>query len=192
MAVSSWSSDPTRSSSSDSVGSINEHPTTLAVDLGLRTGFAVYGPDDGGRTVLRRYWSAHVGSRSVLKRAAASVVRDVPGLATIVVEGDRAMAELWAQAGQRVGATCRRVAPEEWRTDLFWPRERTPSATAKKVARDKAKQVVDWSRRNGDGPPAVKGTLRTDAADAILIGLSAEIRSGRIRPADLPFPVPGH
>ena len=164
---------------------------TLAVDLGLRTGFAVYGPGGGG-AILRRYWSAHLGSRKVLKRAAGSVVRDVPGLAAIVVEGDRAMAELWAQAGERVGATTRRVAPEEWRAVLLWPRERSPSATAKKVARDKARQVVDWSRRSDDGPPAVKGTLRTDTADAIMIGLWAEVDAGRLTRADLPFPVPGH
>ncbi|WP_341252677.1 hypothetical protein [Euzebya pacifica] len=167
--------------------------TLVGVDLGLRTGVAVYAPDARGVVRLRRYSSTHLGSRATLKRAAPRMLQEAAPIAEVVVEGDRAMGEIWAKAARRLGATTTEVSPERWRAVLLWPRDRTPSATAKKAAKDRAVQVIEWSRAAGGPavPPAPTGPLRSDTADAIMIGLWGVVDRGWVAPADLPFPVPG-
>lgn len=166
--------------------------TLVGVDLGLRTGVAVYAPDAAGVVRLRRYSSTHLGSRATLRRPAPRMLRDVAPVDEVVVEGDRAMGEIWARAAGRLGATTANVTPERWRAVLLWPRDRTPSATAKAAAKDRAVQVIEWSRATGGPavPPAPKGPLRSDTADAIMVGLWGVLDRGWVQPADLPFPVP--
>ena len=55
----------------------------LAVDMGLRTGLALYGPD--GR--LQWYRSKHFASRAELRRGVTSILREAPPLAWIWLEG---------------------------------------------------------------------------------------------------------
>lgn len=60
-----------------------EAPGLLAVDLGLRSGLALYGPD--GR--LRWYRSQNFGTQARLKRAVPSVLHGAGPLAWLVLEG---------------------------------------------------------------------------------------------------------
>jgi hypothetical protein len=140
----------------------------LAVDLGLRTGLAVFGPD--GR--LRSYRSQNLGTRSRLKRAAAGTVAAHAPLAALAVEGDAALARLWVREAERRGARSLVVAPERWRVLLLHPRERRDGATAKQHAGRVARATIAWS-----GAPTPTA-LRHDAAEAICIGLYAVLALG--------------
>ena len=63
----------------------------LAVDLGLRTGLAIYGPD--GR--LKSYRSKHFGSNSELRRGVSTIVNECPPLAWVWLEGGGDLALIW-------------------------------------------------------------------------------------------------
>lgn len=133
----------------------------LAVDLGLKTGLAVF--DAAGR--VRRYRSQNFGARQRLKRGAPGVLADVEGLRWVVVEGDAALARVWARAAERMGAEALEVSPERWRETLLHPSERRDGPTAKRSADRLARAVIEWS--GADRPTA----LRHDAAEAVCIGL---------------------
>lgn len=143
-------------------------PRLLAVDLGLRTGVAVYGPS--GR--LERYGSRHLGDRARLRTAAGRILGEVDGLAVVVVEGDRGLATAWARHADRRGARTLLVAPETWRARLLHPRERRDAAGAKRAAGALARTAI---AELGHRAPT---SLRHDAAEAVLIGLWGVLELG--------------
>jgi hypothetical protein len=136
-------------------------PRLLAIDLGLRAGLAVYRGD--GR--LESYGSRNFGSRARLKRAVLPLLGAIPELAELVLEGDRALGELWQRAAVHVGARVTRVSAETWRAVLLLDREQHDGRDAKHFADVLARRVITWS-----GAPEPT-SLRHDAAEAILIGL---------------------
>lgn len=136
-------------------------PTLLAVDLGLRTGLAVYGAD--GR--LMSFSSQNFGSRERLRRGAESTLRSVGAVKWLVVEGDASLGRIWERAAVRRGATGLSVNAERWRATLLHPSEQRSGADAKRHADRLAKLVIDWSDL------ARPKALRHDAAEAILAGL---------------------
>lgn len=140
----------------------------LSVDLGYRTGLALFGDD--GR--LRWYRSHNLGNARRLRRAVESVLADLDDLAWIVVEGDRRLAEIWQRAARRRGVEVCSVAPEEWRSRLFFDRQVRTGVSAKRHAGMLARRVIDWS-----GAPRAT-SLRSDAAEAILIGLWGVLKLG--------------
>jgi hypothetical protein len=135
--------------------------TLLAVDLGLKTGLALYGAD--GR--LRWYRSKNFGTASRLKRGTHTILAELPTLAYVVIEGGGPLAEIWAREAERRNIVARLVSAETWRQALLHPRERRTAAQAKQFADTLARQVIDWSAA------ARPTSLRHDAAEAILIGL---------------------
>lgn len=141
----------------------------LAVDLGLATGFARFGPE--GR--LERYRSTHFPSVATLKRALPRLVAEYQPLSWIVVEGGRDLADLWQRQAERVGATLIHAYAEDWRPSLLLARERDHGGeTAKKAADVLARKIISWS----DAPRPT--SLRHDVAEAICIGLWASVRVG--------------
>jgi len=151
--------------------------TLLAVDLGLRTGLALYGGD--GR--LRWYRSRHFGTPAGLRRAVHRLLGELPDLAWIVLEGGGPLAEVWAREAQRRGVAVRRTCAEQWRAELLYPREHRNGTRAKRSAGELARRVIDWS--DARRPTS----LRHDAAEAILIGLWAVLEVGWLDapPADM-------
>lgn len=143
-------------------------PSLLAVDLGLRTGLALYGAD--GR--LRWYRSQHYGSNAQLKRGAWGVLNDLPEVRHLVLEGGGTLADLWAKEGLRREVEVQRVDAGTWRRVLLYPRERRAGTDAKAHADRLARRVIDWS---GAARPT---SLRHDAAEAILVGLWGVIGVG--------------
>jgi len=133
----------------------------LAVDLGLKTGLALFGDD--GR--LRWYRSRHFGNHTALKRALPHLLRDGQDLAWIILEGGGALAQLWEQFATRSGVATRLVAAETWRRLLMYPREHRSGREAKRRAAALARRVIEWSE--APRPTA----LRHDTAEAILLGL---------------------
>jgi hypothetical protein len=143
-------------------------PTLLAVDLGVRTGLAVYGDD--GR--LRSYRSQNFGTAARLKRGAPRLLDELPELTLLVLEGGGPLADIWAREADRRGIPVRQIAAEEWRTRLFYSRQHRDSVHAKRSAEELARRVIEWS-----GAPRPT-SLRHDAAEAILLGLWGVLEAG--------------
>jgi hypothetical protein len=133
----------------------------LAVDLGLRTGLALFGDD--GR--LRWYRSQNFGTAERLRRAVHGLLGTLPELAWVVVEGGGNLAEIWEKEAERRGIPSIRIGAEVWRERLLLPREQRSGRMAKHNADDFARRVIDWS-----GAPRPT-SLRHDAAEAVVIGL---------------------
>ena len=140
----------------------------LAVDLGLRTGLALYGRD--GRLIW--YRSQNYASVKRLKSAVHGILRDPPGIAHLVIEGGGQLADVWIKAADRRGITVHQISAETWREAFLYPRDQRSGPQAKKNAGVLAKQVIQWS---GAKRPT---SLRHDAAEAVLAGLWGVIRVG--------------
>ena len=146
----------------------------LAVDLGLRTGLALYGTD--GR--LRWYRSKNYGSPARLRRDANNLLDSTDGLQLIVIEGGGTLVIIWEREARRRGIAAQQINAERWRQALLYPREQLTGLKAKQHADDIARKIISWS-----GLPRPT-SLRHDAAEAILIGLWAVMNAGWLR--DLP------
>lgn len=133
----------------------------LGVDLGLRTGLALYGSD--GR--LRWYRSQHFASRSTLRRGVHGLLDAESDLARLVLEGGGPIADIWERDAGRRGIPVRRIAAEDWRGRFFDPRSQRGRDRSKLSADELARRIIEWS-----GAPRPT-SLRHDAAEAILIGL---------------------
>ena len=140
----------------------------LAVDLGLKTGLALYGED--GRLVW--YRSHNLGTTERLRRAAHGILDGIPDLAAIVIEGGGNLATVWEKEAVQRGIQVCRLGAEAWRELFLFARERRSGPEAKKNAGILARRIIVWS---GAARPS---SLRHDAAEAILIGLWGVIRLG--------------
>jgi len=136
-------------------------PTLLAVDLGVRTGLALYGRD--GRLAWAR--SKNFGTTSRLRRGVRSLLEELPDLEWVVLEGGGRLAELWEREARRREIGVIRVSADRWRRAFLTPRQRAGSRLAKKNAGVLARRVIQ--ERGRVGPTA----LRHDAAEAVLVGL---------------------
>jgi hypothetical protein len=149
----------------------------LAVDLGLRTGLALYGGD--GR--LLRYRSQNFGTAERLRRAVHGLLGTLPDLSWIVVEGGGHLADIWEKEARRRGVASFRIGAEVWRERLLLQRDRRTGAQAKHTADGLARRIIDWS--HAPRPTS----LRHDAAEAVVIGLWAMLEVGWLEalPAEL-------
>jgi hypothetical protein len=140
----------------------------LAVDLGLKTGLALYGRD--GK--LRWYRSKNFGTTARLKRAVYTLLKEIPDLAMVVIEGGGDIADIWEREAARREIPVSRVSAEQWRERLLLRREQRTGAMAKEVAMELADRIIAWSGLRRPTAP------RHDAAEAILIGLWGVIEQG--------------
>jgi hypothetical protein len=140
----------------------------LAVDLGLRTGLALYGPD--ARLVW--YRSQHFGTRSSLRRGVHGLLDAHPEVSHLVLEGGGPIADIWVGEAERRGLCMWRIASEDWRGRFLHPRERRGRDRSKLGADALARRIIMWS---GASRPT---SLRHDAAEAILIGLWGVVEAG--------------
>jgi hypothetical protein len=140
----------------------------LAVDLGLKTGLALFGED--GK--LRWYRSKNFGTTTRLKRAVYSLLKEIPDLAMLVVEGGGGIAEIWEHEADKRGIPVRRITAEDWRKTILFSREQRTGAMAKEKAAQLADSIIAWSGLCRPTAP------RHDAAEAILIGLWGVIERG--------------
>ena len=162
----------------------------LGIDLGLRTGYALFGPTAGGPVRLIAYGSQHIGNRQALRKAAVGFLDRFAPVDLVVVEGDAALGRIWQRAADFRHADLVHVHAERWRTALLLDRLRRNGRDAKKHADALALQVIDWSRADGSAAPAAVGDLRHDTAEAILIGLWGAIEHSCIQPAEVPWQLP--
>lgn len=143
-------------------------PTLLAVDLGLRTGLALYGSD--GR--LRWYRSQNYGTNARLKRGVHGLLHELPDLRWIVVEGGGDLAVIWQREAGRRGVGMLQISALDWRQRLLYAREQRSGVEAKQHAGTLARRIIEWS-----GAPRPT-SLRHDAAEAILAGLWGVLEVG--------------
>ncbi len=148
-------------------------PRLLAIDLGLRAGFACFAL--GSAPELLWYRSRTFASVGKLKLGVAAILDDAAPVATLVVEGDKHLGDIWAKLAEKRGALVLRVSPERWRTELLLPRQRRHGKDAKAAAIDIAGDVIAAS-----GAPMPKTPIGDDVAEAICIGLwGVQHASGR-------------
>lgn len=140
----------------------------LAIDLGVRTGLAVYRQD--GR--LLWYRSQNFGTVARLRRGAPRLLDTLPHLAWLVLEGGGPLADIWRQAATRRHIPVVQISAEAWRRQLLYAREQRSGGQAKENAIALARRVVVWSGVRRPTP------LRDDAAEAILIGLWGALEVG--------------
>lgn len=140
----------------------------LAVDIGVKTGLALYGQD--GR--LLWYRSQNFGTAERLRRGVQSVLDTLPHLAWLVLEGGGPLADIWLRAATRRHIPVRQISAEAWRRQFLYAREQRSGAQAKDRATALARRVIAWS---GARQPT---SLRDDAAEAILIGLWGALEVG--------------
>ena len=143
----------------------------LAVDLGLRTGLALYGPD--GR--LCSYRSKHFGTLRQLRRGIGTILAELPVLGWIWAEGGGEIAEAWSKHAEGRGIAFHQIHAGDWRSELMLPRQQRSGVIAKREAGTLARKVIEWS-----GASRPRGELRHDAAEAILIGLHGALVIGLI------------
>ncbi|GEM_PF-3370579 len=135
--------------------------TLLAIDLGLKCGFAVF--DTEGTLV--GYHSTRFPRPSALKAAAWNVLMRWPNLERIVAEGDAAIADQWRKLADKRGIAFERIGAEAWRVDMLKPSERTDGSTAKAAARRIAERIIASSNA-----PKPKARMTHDVCEAIVIG----------------------
>ena len=143
-------------------------PSLLAVDVGVRTGLAVF--RDDGRLIW--YRSRNFGAAARLKRAIPALLHEAFDPTYVVLEGGGPLAEHWTTAAERHGSHVRRVSAEEWRSMFLLSRDQRSGEQAKRMADGIARRVVEWSEASRPT------SLRHDAAEAILIGLWGVIDVG--------------
>jgi hypothetical protein len=143
-------------------------PVLLAVDIGVKTGLALYGQD--GR--LLWYCSQNFGTAERLRRGVRGVLDTLPHLAWLVLEGGGPLADIWIRAAIRRHIPVRQISAEAWRRQFLYAREQRSGAQAKENATELAHRVITWS---GARRPT---SLRDDAAEAILIGLWGAMEVG--------------
>jgi hypothetical protein len=140
----------------------------LAVDLGLKTGLALFAGD--GRLIW--YRSHNYGTTERLKRGVPDILDSIPDLTELVIERGGNLANVWEKGAQRRGINLTRTSAEEWRLLFLYPREQRSGQDAKKHAGEMARKVIDWA--NTSRPTA----LRHDTAEAIMIGLWGLLHHG--------------
>lgn len=143
----------------------------LAIDLGIKTGLALYGPN--GR--LCWYRSKNYGTAATLRRGANTLLNGLPDLSLIVIEGSGSLATIWEREAERRSLPIKKISAEQWRNALLYPREQHTGLQAKHYADDLARRIIAWS---GIPRPA---SLRHDTAEAILIGFWAVMEVGLLK-----------
>ena len=139
---------------------MNLEAQLLAVDLGLRCGWAAFAKD--GR--LLAYGSRHYGSHATLRKAIPHILDGYPALSLLVVEGGGDLFVPWEKEAARRSIPVKQISGEEWRKTILLPWQRRTGKDAKAAADGVAREVIE---RSGAKRPT---SLRHDAAEAILVG----------------------
>lgn len=144
---------------------LTELPRLLAVDVGLRTGLALF----DATPALLWYRSHHLAGPAKLKKLIAGLLRTDPRPTHLYLEGGGPLAELWLQEAEKLNLSSHQISAEQWRSRLFYRRQYRTGSQAKKEAETVAHTMI--VALGGKKPTR----LRHDTAEAILIGCYALI-----------------
>jgi len=141
----------------------------LAIDLGLRTGLAVW--DDTAR--LRTWQTIRFRTPRALSAGARTIARDLDDdVVLAVTEGDLDLARPWDRALGARGVRVLHVQAHQWRGDVFADRPGLDGKAAKRAAVTLARRLVRQHAERG------APHLKHDAAEAICLGYWACWREG--------------
>jgi hypothetical protein len=133
----------------------------LAVDLGIKTGLAMYGSD------RKLYWfrSRNFGSAARLRRAIPWLLNQQEDLAYVIIEGGGPLLKIWNAELEKRNLDVIRIMADHWRNELLYVREQKNRTDAKAHAIYYAARVIE---KMADHKPT---SLDNNAAEAVLIGL---------------------
>lgn len=133
----------------------------LAVDLGIRTGLAMYGSDG------KLYWfrSQNFGSASRLRKAIPWLLNQEEDLTAVIIEGGGPLLKIWDAELNKRNLDVIRIMADHWRHEILYQREQRNKSDAKANAIFYASKVIDKLAVHG------ATSLDDNAAEAILIGL---------------------
>ncbi len=143
----------------------------LAVDLGVKTGLALY--NSGGKLVWFR--SQNYGNAARLRKAIPAILNSDDEITHLVVEGGGPLFKIWENETNRRNIVLIHTMADEWRPDILLPREQRRGASAKNNAIIYAHKIIE---KLADYRAT---SLTDDAAEAILIGFWAISKLGWIK-----------
>ena len=198
---------PSTTFSSDTVPSPPENSLLLAVDLGLKSGVAMFSSsgkllryeqflfhkDDieaSTKALIKEWEQSAIAGEFITKNDNPDSSPMRPRITHVAIEGgDSGLLRAWMDAVEDDTDDDGRpkiiwkVSPEEWRAELLVDKERISGAKAKEASRLIARQVVeDWGAM-----PRHQGKFPTDVAEAVCLGLYVSHKLGWIQrenPAD--------
>ncbi len=132
----------------------------LAIDLGVRTGLALFNSD----CKLEWYRSQNYGNKERLSRDVYSILKNIPELRLIIIEGGGPLFKIWKKEAIRLDIELRQVQAHEWRKDMLYKREQRNKKMAKQHAIQYASKVIE--KLSATKPVS----LTDDVAEAILTG----------------------
>lgn len=133
----------------------------MAVDLGVRTGLAVFGSDG------RLYWyrSQNFGTAARLRRAVPWILSLQDDLRYIVIEGGGPLLKIWESGLRHTSVELIRIMAEDWRNEIFYPKEHQNRRQSKANSVYYAMRAVHQLAVHRITP------VDDNTADAILAGL---------------------
>ena len=149
----------------------------LSVDLGVKTGFALF------RSDARLVWfrSQNFGNASRLRRAIPWLLNQEEELSHLIIEGGGPLLKIWKAEteGRNIELIC--IMADEWRHSLLLDREQRKKKMAKTHAIAYAGKAI------GHLCDHRATSLNNDAAEAILIGIYGMQKLGWINDAQQYF-----
>jgi hypothetical protein len=139
---------------------LESRPHLLALDLGLRFGWACY--TEEARLVA--YGSHHCASRAKLKNIAWMTLNKLPENSLLYIEGGGILLPVWTREATRRSIEVQTLSAELWRADCLLPREQKTGSSAKRRAQEIARSLI--TQQSGRAPIS----LRHDTAEATLLG----------------------
>lgn len=151
--------------------------TLLAVDLGVKTGYAQYSEE--GK--IMRYQSHNFGNAQRLKRGAYGILKSCENLQFLYLEGGGKLEKYWIKEAQKLGVKVIQLHAHDWRDEIYpAAKQQDKSKQTKIFAEKKALEIL--SKQNVPTP----SSLTHDVAEAILIGYYGCLHLGWIKTQ--PFP----
>jgi hypothetical protein len=146
----------------------------LAVDLGVKTGFAMY----SSRPELLWYHSQNYGNKFRLKKAIPGILNQDDRIDYLVMEGGGSLQKIWDASLEKMNIEVIHIMAEAWRKVLLLDREQRKGKMAKDKALMYALKIID---RLSEKKTA---SLNVNAAEAIMIGLWGINKLGWIKNPD--------
>jgi hypothetical protein len=132
----------------------------LAVDLGIKTGLALYGAD----IQLHWYRSQNFGSAARLRKAVPWILSQ-QDLSHVIIEGGGPLLKIWNAELDKRNINVIKIMADHWRSELLYAREQRNRSDAKANAIHYAEKVIEKVSVQKSTPPD------NNSAEAILIGL---------------------
>ncbi len=147
--------------------------TLLAVDLGVKTGYALY--SNQGEFI--RYHSQNFGNAQRLKKGVYGILKSCENLQYLYLEGGGKLEKFWIKEAKKLGVKVIQLHAHDWRNEIYpAAKHQDKSKQTKIFAEKKALEIL--SKQDAPTP----SSLTHDVAEAILIGYFGCLQLGWIKP----------